>query len=220
MPDEKGVSFLSDSAPPTAVVLPKPGELPDHLRQGRARQIARKQSLRARAAAGMTDAEVEGILLSQLSPEHRRVAQLRAQGLRPIQIARVTGYNRQNLYVILARPEVKAAQAWYAKSLHEKVGQVQEMAANALPRVMEKLSAALENPDVDPRHLTSGAQTLGKLMMIGEAKAGDHVRQKIVINLSPDAARQLGVGGVGKLASASPIEWEEVVEIVAETERE
>lgn len=205
--------------PSTEVAVVPPSGLPDHLRQGRARQIARKQSLRARVVAGLSEAEVEGVLLGQLNPEHRRVAQLRAQGMRPIQIGRVTGYTRQHLYNILKMPEVKAAQAWYAKSLHEKVGQVQQMAANALPRVMEKLSAALENPDVDPRHLTSGAQTLGKLMMIGEQKAGDSVRQKIVINLSPDAARQLGVGGVGKLAVASPIEWEEVVEIAAEEPR-
>lgn len=178
----------------------------------------------------MSDAEVEGILLSQLSPEHRRVAQLRAQGLRPIQIARVTGYNRQNLYNILKMPEVKAAQAWYAKSLHEKVGQVQEMAANALPRAVEKMTALLEKDggknedgsvrtEIDPRHLIAATQTLGKLMVIGEHKAGDHVKQKIVINLSPDAARQLGVGGVGKLAAASPIEWEEVIEVASEETR-
>lgn len=215
------MSVASDMPEPsTEVVAPAPPSgLPDHLRQGRANQIARRAALRARASAGLSDADVEGVLLSQLNPEHRRVAQLRAQGLRPIQIGRVTGYNRKHIYHILKMPEVKAAQTWYAKSLHEKVGQVQEMAANALPRVMEKLSLALENPDVDPRHLTSGAQTLGKLMMIGEAKAGDHVKQKIVINLSPDAARQLGVGGVGKLAAAAPVEWEEVVEVGTEETR-
>lgn len=200
---------------PKFIPTPNVGQ-PVHLIKARKDGIARGKALRARAEAGIGEAEIEGLLLSQLSPEHRRVAQLRAQGLRPSQIARVTGYARQHVYNILRAPEVKAAQAWYSKDLHQKVGLNQEMAANALPRVIEKLSVALENPDVDPRHLVSGSLALGKLMMIGEQKAGDNVRQKIVINLSPDAARQLGMG---KIAAASPVEWEEVVEVVTEAER-
>lgn len=175
-----------------------------------------KKAKTADELAAMTAAQLEGFFLREMRPEHRRVAELRALGRRPIQIARETGYKRPVVYQVMARPDVQAAYLWYRRSLHEKTVAIQHAAANTLPRGIERVSAMFEDPAMEPRHLINAVTALGKISQMGEGKAGDSVRQKIVINLSPDAARQLGSGGVGKLVEAAPIEWEEVVDVESE----
>jgi hypothetical protein len=192
---------------------PKPG-LPEHLRMARDRVVRERKAVRAQAEVGMTDAQIEAMLVSGLLPQWRKVAELRANGQTPTQIARVMGITRPHVYSIMRKPEVKAAFGYYRKSLHEKVVQVQHMAANALPRGVEKTVALLEQ-DIDPRHIINATAALAKMAMMSESR-GDTVGQKIVINLTPDAARQLrttGLGGaVGKLAQAAEVEWEEIVD--------
>lgn len=151
---------------------------------------------------------VDARCVAELKPEYRRIAEYRSVGKKTGQIAKLTGYSRVQVARISKRPDVKAAVAFYSQQLHQKLLASQQLAADLLPRMVQKVADMADRPEAELRDVVKGGHLVAQVAGGISKQSGDRVGQKIVINLSPAQAQQVQVSA---LEDADDVEWEEVV---------
>jgi hypothetical protein len=166
---------------------------------------------------------VEALAVARLKPEHRLIAECRAKAMKPTAIARLLDCSPATVRGALKLPDVKIALGFYQQTLHEKAMAAKNLAANQLPRALQKVADEIEKPGTEPRHLINAAQMFAKVSGAqSDGQQGDRVQQKVVFNIQGDseAARQLSrtfSAGLDAGEEPADIEWEAVTPEPAES---
>lgn len=194
-PDLTGLTdILPPLAPPDTIALSTWSQLPTPPGKREQRQQQRIAETNA---------------VAHLKPEHRRIAEYRAQGLKPAKIGELLNRSGQSVSDVLKLPHIKLALLYFNRTLAEKAMANRHLAANMLPRALEKTGAMLEQDDLKPRDLNNMTKMLASVAGATQESQADPAANTVIINLSPDAARQMmAQAGPGR---ASDVEWEEIV---------